>query len=263
MNQTIAQTTERPEDIFNLDFTPASDYHHAKAAPFPEHATRKSGKSPLDHIANLKTTHLVALVVIAMIGALAWIHLRHRVQPSASQAAQYVQTNTSVEEERHPSPPLVSNGSTAPPRATAGSNAGGATSADSGDAIAPTADRTDDHERVMVRRALEDLNTRLSALESQNAAQELKARLSSGVAAASTAHNKPRHANPMRSEALSPTNTTVLAGYSINTIFNDQAWIDHDGRSFVVQPGDHIGDVRILSIDARSRRVLTSNGAIK
>lgn len=55
----------------------------------------------------------------------------------------------------------------------------------------------------------------------------------------------------------------VLTGYSINTVYSDQAWLGHDQRTFVVQVGDVFDGIRVLRIDPVSRQVVTNLGVIR
>jgi hypothetical protein len=51
--------------------------------------------------------------------------------------------------------------------------------------------------------------------------------------------------------------------FSLNTVYAGQAWIQDDERTYVVQAGDTIKGIAIISIDARERLVVTSQGAIR
>lgn len=51
--------------------------------------------------------------------------------------------------------------------------------------------------------------------------------------------------------------------FSLNTVYTGQAWIADSERTYVVQVGDTIKGISILSIDARERRVVTSQGVIR
>ena len=57
--------------------------------------------------------------------------------------------------------------------------------------------------------------------------------------------------------------TKALNGYSINTVYTDQAWLVHDQRTFVVQVGDAFDGIRVLRIDPVSRQVVTNLGVIR
>lgn len=126
--------------------------------------------------------------------------------------------------------------------------------------VAPTGDA----ERAIIRTALEDLNARVARLESE-------ASLAGTNAVAPT--NPPAKAEPQRlarpsaTRKASPTAHAdalpILAGYALNTIYQNQAWIEHDGATYAVQVGDKIGALAITGIDPRTRRVLTPNGQIR
>lgn len=129
----------------------------------------------------------------------------------------------------------------------------------------PPAAAMGESERAIIRTALEDLNVRVARLE----AGTIQAGISAAPVAPATgvvavepqrlarapATKKPR---PARAETL-----PVLAGYSLNTIYQNQAWIEHEGATYAVQVGDKIGALTITGIDARARRVVTPDGQIR
>ncbi len=53
------------------------------------------------------------------------------------------------------------------------------------------------------------------------------------------------------------------AQFTINTVYAGQAWIQDNERTYVVQPGDKVKGIRIVSIDVPGRRILTSHGVIR
>jgi hypothetical protein len=53
------------------------------------------------------------------------------------------------------------------------------------------------------------------------------------------------------------------AKFSLNTVYASQAWIQDDERTYVVQAGDTLKGIAIVSIDAHGRRVITSQGVIR
>ncbi|QCY09359.1 hypothetical protein [Pseudomonas sp. MPC6] len=63
--------------------------------------------------------------------------------------------------------------------------------------------------------------------------------------------------------AAASSTSKALAGYSINTVYTDQAWLQHDQKTFVVQVGDAFDGIRILRIDPVSRQVDTNLGVIR
>lgn len=56
---------------------------------------------------------------------------------------------------------------------------------------------------------------------------------------------------------------SAVAGYSLNTVYSDQAWIRHGEKTFVVQVGDLVDGLKIIGIDPVARRVTTSRGVIR
>ncbi|MBI6605260.1 hypothetical protein [Pseudomonas sp. S4_EA_1b] len=59
------------------------------------------------------------------------------------------------------------------------------------------------------------------------------------------------------------THPSAVAGYRLNTVYADQAWIEHGEKTFVVQVGDLVDGVKIIGIDPVARRVTTSRGVIR
>jgi hypothetical protein len=121
-----------------------------------------------------------------------------------------------------------------------------------------------DSERAIIRTALEDLNARVARLEAE------AGRASASAAAPANQPAKPEPPRAARTQAAKktppaahPDPLPVLAGYSLNTVYPNQAWIEHDGATYAVQVGDRIGSLAITGIDARARRVVTPNGLIR
>ncbi|MBI3903273.1 MAG: hypothetical protein HY306_10110 [Nitrosomonadales bacterium] len=55
----------------------------------------------------------------------------------------------------------------------------------------------------------------------------------------------------------------TLSEFTLNTIYRDQAWIQNDERTYIVQVGDTLNGLFILRIDPAARLVSTSNGVIR
>jgi hypothetical protein len=55
----------------------------------------------------------------------------------------------------------------------------------------------------------------------------------------------------------------VLSQYRVNTLYPGQAWIEHEQRSWVVEPGAMVNDLRVLRIDMATRTVVTTQGDIR
>lgn len=117
-------------------------------------------------------------------------------------------------------------------------------------------------DRAIIRTALEDLNARVARLEAEAARASAAAQADHPVKP-----EPPRIARTQTvkkpSPAARPDALPVLVGYSLNTIYPNQAWIEHDGATYAVQVGDKIGSLAITGIDARARRVSTPNGQIR
>lgn len=102
--------------------------------------------------------------------------------------------------------------------------------------------------------------------ELQGQVLELQAKVAVLESRPSDTSNKPKERiQAARNQpAVSPSNTSkALSGYSVNTVYADQAWVVHDQRTFVVQVGDTFDDIRVLRIDPVSRQVVTNLGVIR
>ena len=64
-------------------------------------------------------------------------------------------------------------------------------------------------------------------------------------------------------QTIAPAPVTQPSEYTVNTVYEHQAWVQRGDRTFAVQVGDDLDGMRILSIDAAARRVQTSRGAIE
>jgi type IV secretory pathway VirB10-like protein len=69
-----------------------------------------------------------------------------------------------------------------------------------------------------------------------------------------------RPVRPVRKKATEP---DILKGFAVNTIYRNQAWVEKGDVTYVVQTGDAIEGVRIVSVDAQLRQVLTDHGLIR
>lgn len=64
--------------------------------------------------------------------------------------------------------------------------------------------------------------------------------------------------------ASNKTNKGVKASvFKINTIYSNQAWIQDANRTYVVTKGDFVRGLEIKEIDAKNRKIFTSNGVIQ
>jgi len=75
-------------------------------------------------------------------------------------------------------------------------------------------------------------------------------------------HRRMVTGSKFRHPAIETTGAASLR-FSINTIYAGQAWIQDQERTYVVQTGDKVDGIEIISIDARGRRVFTSRGMIR
>lgn len=130
--------------------------------------------------------------------------------------------------------------------------------------LSPPQPVADQIEMVQLKGQLETFAKVTSELQSQ--VRELQAKIA--VLESRPLDTPPKakeKAQAMRSQSAGPASATskVLTGYSINTVYTDQAWLAHDQRTFVVQVGDAFDGIRVLRIDPVSRQVVTNLGVIR
>ncbi|GGM26079.1 hypothetical protein ACFQDN_21510 [Pseudomonas asuensis] len=75
-----------------------------------------------------------------------------------------------------------------------------------------------------------------------------------------TVASKPKHEVQVGQVAHKATSSSQ---FSLNTVYRDQAWIQNAERTYVVQPGDVVEGLKIVSIDPLSRKVVTNHGVIR
>lgn len=119
-------------------------------------------------------------------------------------------------------------------------------------------------ELIQVQGQLETFAKITSELQSQ--VRELQAKIA--MLESRPTENPPKakeRIQATRNQPAVPDGTTskALTGYSINTIYTDQAWLAHDQRTFVVQVGDAFDGIRVLRIEPVSRQVVTNHGVIR
>lgn len=124
-------------------------------------------------------------------------------------------------------------------------------------------------ERLTVSEAVEKkLSEQVAVLESQLAAKETQLTVCQAVKPApkkqrvvSSTKRRVYKPKPKATKPVQRVNRTKY--YSLNTVFNNQAWIQNKDRTYVVHVGDYIDGFRILRIDTDGRRVITSSGVIR
>ncbi len=118
---------------------------------------------------------------------------------------------------------------------------------------------------VELQAKVDELQGRLALVEAQVAKYSVKA-------AATASKSKPRthrdsRSQPSRTNAPSKSPSSEEEskpiGFTLNTIYRDQAWIQNSDQTFVVQEGDVIDGMRIVRIDPLARQVITSLGTIR
>ncbi|AYN18972.1 MULTISPECIES: hypothetical protein [Pseudomonas] len=98
---------------------------------------------------------------------------------------------------------------------------------------------------VGLQKTIDELEAKVSLLEAAPAASKKVVQ---------------QHAVRRQPQATQP---SAVAGYRLNTVYADQAWLEHGDKTFVVQVGDLVDGVKIIGIDPVARRVTTSRGVIR
>ncbi|NWC89968.1 hypothetical protein [Pseudomonas reactans] len=83
--------------------------------------------------------------------------------------------------------------------------------------------------------------------------------------AAKVAQKKSASSSSSASKAVSKSANSVSLNknFTLNTIYPGQAWIQDSEQVYVVQVGDHVGDMKILGLDPKGRSVMTTKGVIR
>lgn len=125
---------------------------------------------------------------------------------------------------------------------------------------------------VTLEQSMAELQAKLALLEGRpgvdTTAGGSSARAAKIAAAKGDAHITPKAKAPVASHSAKapskPISTTLVnKGFTLNTIYAGQAWIQDSEQVYVVQVGDLVGDMQIQSIDPKGRRVLTTKGVIR
>jgi hypothetical protein len=125
---------------------------------------------------------------------------------------------------------------------------------------------------VTLEQSMAEMQAKLALLEGRpgldNTVGGTSAKAAKIAAAKGDAHQTPKAkaAGASRS-AKAPSKpisiSLVNKGFTLNTIYAGQAWIQDSEQVYVVQVGDLVGDMQIQSIDPKGRRVLTTKGVIR
>lgn len=125
---------------------------------------------------------------------------------------------------------------------------------------------------VTLEQSMAEMQAKLALLEGRpgldNTAGGTSAKAAKIAAAKGDAHQTPKAkaAGASRSAKApsKPISTSIVnKGFTLNTIYAGQAWIQDSEQVYVVQVGDLVGDMQIQSIDPKGRRVLTTKGVIR
>ncbi|MHC8347718.1 hypothetical protein [Pseudomonas sp. RT6P73] len=125
---------------------------------------------------------------------------------------------------------------------------------------------------VTLEQSMAELQAKIALLEGRPGVDATGGASSSkaakSAAAKNDAHKTPKVNAPGATRSAKapskPTSTTLVNnGFTLNTIYAGQAWIQDSEQVYVVQVGDLVGDTQIQSIDPKSRRVMTTKGVIR
>lgn len=123
-----------------------------------------------------------------------------------------------------------------------------------------------------LEQSISELQAKLALLEGRPGvgitAGGSSAKAAKFTTAKGNAHKTPRAkapgASPSVKAASKPISTPLVnKGFTLNTIYAGQAWIQDSEQVYVVQVGDLVGDMQIQSIDPKGRRVTTTKGVIR
>ncbi|WP_137808333.1 hypothetical protein [Pseudomonas sp. G(2018)] len=123
-----------------------------------------------------------------------------------------------------------------------------------------------------LEQSIAELQAKIALLEGRPRADAtaggVSAKAAKSVAAKSDAHKNSKANTPgVTRSAKAPSkpveSTLVNKGFTLNTIYTGQAWIQDSEKVYVVQVGDLVGDMQILSLDPKARRVTTTKGVIR
>ncbi|OKS58498.1 hypothetical protein [Pseudomonas syringae] len=239
-------TTQTAGDI-DVFAPPANKPGVAQTTPEPKVTTEHPAKKQTtSFVEKVKPWHLFVLVAVV---AVIWIFgpKLGRSNAPAVQSQQFTAQNTpaaysSIE---RPTPAHPVQEPSSPP---------------------PVSDQID---LVQVKSEMETFAKVTSELQSQ--VRELQAKIAVLESRPQEPTQKPkeRQAPKERQERLASIKTQAtatpkaLAGYGINTLYADQAWLVHDQKTFVVQVGDDVDGMRVLRIDPVARQVVTNLGVIR
>jgi type IV secretory pathway VirB10-like protein len=233
-------TTQTAGDI-DVFAPPASKPGVAQTTPEPKVTTEHPAKKQTtSFVEKVKPWHLFVLVAVV---AVIWIFgpKLGRSNAPAVQSQQFTAQNTpaaysSIE---RPTPAQPVQEPPSPP---------------------PVSDQID---LVQVKSEMETFAKVTSELQSQ--VRELQAKIAVLESRPQEPTQKPkeRQERPASIKNQATATPKALAGYGINTLYADQAWLVHDQKTFVVQVGDDVDGMRVLRIDPVARQVVTNLGVIR
>lgn len=108
--------------------------------------------------------------------------------------------------------------------------------------------------------AINAMNARLTLLEHRVSTHPPANATPEKLPAASSIRAKrQQRALPVRTVAA----PAAEGGFTLNTIFRDQAWVTSGDQIHIVTAGDRLGGLTVTRIDAAKRQVVTSGGVIR
>lgn len=274
---TLNDNTIKPDtgvDIFIMQPSPTqtSGASGIKAEP-PKSTVKESMLSGL--AAKLGPIHFGAAGVIIAAVWIAWPYIFSSLPSSASLSAssRMLAPSEAMSDASHAALPNASESSTAqisPTQAAsefATASSASASSAVPTSASEPTPAATQPSAKeVELEAKLDELQGKLAVVEAQVATHSAAAALAMANKSKPRVHRvystRHRHTNaPPKSR--SSEDTVNSNGFTLNTIYRDQAWIQNTERTYVVQEGDVIDGMRIVRVEPLARQVITSLGAIR
>lgn len=254
-------------DIFNMQPPPQQEKGASGIKAKPSKQADKGFASKLGPV------HFGAAAVIAAAVWIAWPSIFSSSAPSVNSAPRMLSPNEAMNEANHArqqsavksSTPQASPEQNAPDAAA--DNSVSATAAASvPDAVPAAAGTQPSAKEAELQAKVDELQGKLAQSTTQAANCPAPASNKSVTASAPRAHRV--HSTPRRyvsaPPAPRPSDETVNPrGFTLNTIYRDQAWIQNAERTYVVQEGEVIDGLRIERVEPNTRQVITSLGVIR
>ncbi len=262
---TPPRTDENVPDVFNMDMEceQASEATNT-AAPDPGSPAAPAATAPSSRV---RPGHFILASALAAIVWVGWPALNRPTATGMSAGA----GPTKGEPDRMPAPAAIAAlpgprqiPVASPPVSSSATPADFAASPKLATVEAQILREQADQATAMIA-AIDSVAARLTGVEARLSAMS-QTHSARGNTTASIERSKPAgtRQRPPRPKTQEPTGTRwAPAAFQLNTIFRDQAWIDYEDSIHVVQPGDRLGELTIVRIDAGTRQVHTTAGVIR